>query len=81
MERAKRRYQELQKLGQGQEASYDQVLDDLQRRDKIDTERSHSPLKVAEDAHVINTSDMNTLEVVDKILVVLKEETWNLRTL
>ncbi len=77
-ERAKRRYQELQTLGQ--EVSYGQVLDDLQRRDKIDTERSHSPLKAAEDAHVINTSDMDTLEVVDKILAVLKEETWSLRT-
>ena len=65
-ERAKRRYQEL--MNSGSTVSYSQVLENLQGRDKLDTERHASPAKPAEDAEVINTDDLSVGAVVDRIL-------------
>ncbi len=49
-------------------ADTDQVLDDLARRDQIDSSRDASPLTVPEGATVVETSDMTFNEVVDLIL-------------
>ena len=70
-ERAKRRYQEL--MNSGRTVSYSQVLEDLQGRDKLDTERHASPAKPAEDAQVINTDDLSVGAVVDRILETFKQ--------
>ncbi len=58
-ERAKRRY--LQLTGKGIKASYEDVLADLKQRDYNDSHRSVAPLKLAEDAVLVDTTD-NTLE-------------------
>jgi len=64
-ERATRRYKEL--LGRGELANCDIVLAELRRRDEIDSHRSVSPLKPADDAIIINTEGLSLEEVVDKI--------------
>ena len=69
-ERARRRHRELRELGQ--KVSYGRVVQELMRRDKIDTERSHSPLQAAGDAHVLNTDGIGVEEVVEKILAMVE---------
>jgi cytidylate kinase len=44
------------------------VLESIRRRDHIDSTRTTSPLTVADDARVIDTSDLNLDEVVDLIV-------------
>lgn len=69
-ERAKRRFLEMRQ--KGMKASYEQVLEDLKRRDKIDTERPLSPLKAAADAIVVETDGVEVQRVVDKILSIAR---------
>lgn len=54
--RARRRYAEL--LAKGEQATLDEVLNNLVRRDEADTTRAHSPLRRADDAVVLDNSDM-----------------------
>jgi cytidylate kinase len=68
-ERARRRYLEL--VQRGQEASYDQVLAELKRRDKIDSERALAPLQPAPDAKVINTAGLNIEQVLAEIMDII----------
>ena len=63
-ERARRRYKEL--LERGENTSLEIVLADLKRRDKIDTHRTISPLKPAEDAIIIDTENFSMEQVIDK---------------
>jgi len=65
-ERVKRRYKELKELGQ--DVTLDDIENDLHNRDTIDSTREFAPLKKAEDAIYIDTTDMTIEEVVDKIL-------------
>ena len=55
--RAQRRYKEL--LQRGEEITYEKVLRDIQRRDYRDSHRRAAPLKQAEDAILLDTSDMD----------------------
>ena len=55
--RAKRRYDEI--IGKGGAADYAEILADLKTRDERDTTRTDSPLKPANDAHLIDTSEMS----------------------
>ena len=64
--RAQRRYDELK--GKGQDPDYDKILEDLLARDKQDRNRKVSPLKQAEDAVLVDTSDMDIEEVTEAIL-------------
>lgn len=64
-ERARRRYQ--QQLTRGAEADYDAIHTALQRRDRIDSERTVSPLRVAPDAIYIDTDNKSIEETVDEI--------------
>lgn len=64
-ERARRRYREL--VARGVSVNFDEVLDDLKRRDKTDFERALSPLKPAEDAKLIDTDNQGIDEVVEQI--------------
>ena len=57
--RAKRRYAEL--IERGEQAEYAQVLEDVRRRDKNDSSRAAAPLRRAEGAVTLNTTDL-TLE-------------------
>ena len=55
-ERARRRTEEIR--GRGGNADYDEVLDDLKRRDERDLNRSESPLRVADGAHILDTTEL-----------------------
>ena len=54
--RAKRRYD--QDIATGREADFDAVLADVKRRDDADSSRKTSPLRPADDAEVVDTSEM-----------------------
>ncbi len=64
--RAERRYQELQDTAVF--GSEEEVMRELLERDHFDSTRKISPLKQAEDAHLIDTSDLTIEQVVDRIL-------------
>ncbi|MBA4420773.1 MAG: (d)CMP kinase [Anaerolinea sp.] len=63
--RAMRRYQEL--INRGEQASYENILAGLRKRDEIDSTRKIAPLKPAEDAVIIDTDQMTVQEVVERI--------------
>jgi cytidylate kinase len=65
----------MQQLEKGTDVNLDDIHAALERRDKIDTERDVSPLKVAEDAIYIHTDDKTIDDVVEVIVQHL--ETWN----
>ncbi len=61
-----RRYEELQE--RGRPVDYAQVLDDINRRDQIDSNRALSPFAVAADAIVVDTTELTPQEVVERIV-------------
>ena len=72
-ERARRRTEEIR--GRGGDAEYSDVLADLQRRDERDLNRSESPLRVADGAHVLDTTELGieaafdaAREIIDGII-------------
>lgn len=69
--RAKRRYDELVK--QYPETDYQEVLDDLIKRDQQDTTRKESPLIKVDDAIEIDTSYLTIEESVDMIMSVIRD--------
>jgi len=58
--RAQRRYDEL--IAKGEQATYQAVLDNLRERDHIDTTRAESPLRKADDAILLDNSDLTREE-------------------
>lgn len=64
--RAQRRYDEM--IDKGQEVDYADVLQNVIRRDKIDSSRSASPLIKTDDAIEIDNSDMTRKEQFEKVL-------------
>lgn len=64
-ERARRRHKEL--LEKGQNAVYEQVLADIKERDHNDSTRAASPLKKADDAELLDTTNMTIDQVVNYI--------------
>lgn len=64
-ERAKRRYDEM--LKKGMECELGIVEQDIAKRDENDSNRAFAPLRRAEDAVLIDSSDMSFDEVCDKI--------------
>lgn len=65
-ERARRR--NAQNIASGLPDDYETVLADVQRRDHLDSTRAVSPLRAAEDALVVDTSDMDQTQVVAHLL-------------
>ncbi|TGE34322.1 (d)CMP kinase [Desulfosporosinus sp. Sb-LF] len=65
-ERAKRRWAELSHAGK--DISLEEVTRDMQRRDRMDTEREVSPLKPARDGIVLDTTGLSVEEIVAKIV-------------
>lgn len=55
--RARRRTDEM--LSKGQEADFASVLDDLKRRDLRDSQRTVAPMRQADDAHLLDTTEMD----------------------
>lgn len=70
--RAQRRYQEY--ISKGIDADYETIFQDIVARDYQDSHRENSPLQVAEDAQVIDTSDMTIEEVVEEIQKIIDEK-------
>lgn len=68
-ERAKRRYQDLIKTSP--QITLKQVMNEMERRDLLDSTRGHSPLKVADDAVVIDTTGRSIEEVLDEIMSIV----------
>jgi cytidylate kinase len=66
--RAERRYRELIHKFPDLSISFDEILNEIEERDKADTTRAVSPLKKAADAVVIDTSEMTAGQVIDKIV-------------
>ena len=70
-ERAKRRYEEL--LEKGKNIEFARVLTDLEARDKLDSERVHSPLRPANDARLIDTDCLSIEQVTRRALAIIEE--------
>lgn len=68
--RAERRYKEL--IARGNDVAYEDTLESIRKRDKNDMEKEMGALKIAEDAVVIDTSNMTIEEVYDKIKEIIE---------
>ena len=71
-ERARRRLAELRAGGGGE--SLEQIQKAIEERDKSDEDRAVGPLRPADDAIVIDTTDLGIEEVVEKVLRCVKEK-------
>jgi len=69
-ERAKRRLKQLQETGITGNISH--TLAEVQKRDKRDANRQHSPLRPAKDALVIDTTNLSINEVITKVMALIK---------
>ena len=72
-ERARRRYQEMR--NKGMDANFDDVLRDLRARDEQDTHRAVDPLRAAEDAVTVDSTNLTFDEVVEAILRIVADKT------
>jgi CMP/dCMP kinase len=66
-ERAKRRYLELLQTKAKSEVDYDKLKEEINRRDYLDSNRELNPLKQAEDALLVDTSNYSIDEVINKL--------------
>lgn len=70
--RAKRRYQEY--LEKNMQVNYKDIEADIRQRDFQDINRENSPLKKADDANVVDVSDLNIEEVVNEISKIIQKK-------
>ncbi len=73
-ERARRRW--LEERARGKEADYDVVLVSMRRRDGIDSTRQVSPLRAAEDAVLLDTTDLGIEAVLTEAERLIEERGW-----
>ncbi|MDR2559655.1 MAG: (d)CMP kinase [Oscillospiraceae bacterium] len=71
-ERAKRRYNEL--IAKGADVNFDDVLADLEKRDKDDSSRACAPLKRAADAVLLDTTGNTFIESVDRVMEIINSK-------
>ena len=71
-ERARRRWLELEKKGSTE--SFEQVLEEVKKRDEQDMNRPVEPLRQAEDAVLVDSTNLSFDEVVDAILAIVEEK-------
>ena len=64
--RAERRFKEF--LTQNIDVTFDEVVRDLVRRDDLDSNRQHAPLKISSDAHLIDTSELSIETSIAKVV-------------
>ena len=69
--RARRRFHELAQKGMPE--PYEKVLEELVRRDDVDTHRAASPLRMAEDAVEVDCSQMTLDEVVEAVAALARQ--------
>ena len=72
--RAKRRLYDIMSAGMSESLDIDDVLRDLNNRDYKDSTRKHSPLKKADDAEIIDTTNLTLNEVIDKIVNIINQK-------
>ena len=71
-ERARRRYK--QDLEKGIETTYEEVLESIKERHRLETERDIAPFVKAEDAIVVDSTKLSIDEVVEEILKIIDEK-------
>ena len=71
-ERAKRRYKEMQE--KGMDITYEEVLKNIQIRDKNDKEKEIGALKIAEDAIYVDTTNLSIEEVKEKVKEIIENK-------
>ncbi|RNC28044.1 MAG: Cytidylate kinase [Candidatus Dichloromethanomonas elyunquensis] len=71
-ERARRRY--LENLQAGKVSSLEEVLEDIQQRDRLDSEREYAPLKPAADAYILDTTGLPAEQVAEKIVSIVRRD-------
>ncbi len=71
--RARRRYEEDRQ--RGRITTYEETLAEINLRDERDVSRADSPLTIAEDAIVIDTSELNLTEVYEQMITLVREIT------
>jgi cytidylate kinase len=69
--RARRRHKEL--VGRGEDVTLEQVLDDLRIRDARDAGRDDAPMRKAEDAHLLDTTELAIDAAVDKAAQLIEQ--------
>lgn len=69
-ERARRRHEEL--VRRGDSVPFQQVLDRLRQRDRQDMERELAPLKRAEDALLVDSTDLTIPQAIDRVLALAR---------
>ncbi len=69
-ERAHRRYDE--RISRGEKADYLDILDAMEKRDRLDAERADSPLRPADDAVIVDTTGVETAAVIEKVIVLAR---------
>lgn len=69
-ERARRRLKELEL--RGIKADFDKILEEIKKRDEMDSTRDYAPLKIPEDAFILDTTNLSIEEQVDLILKEVK---------
>jgi cytidylate kinase len=77
--RARRRHRELSEAGKVEDEGLKDVARDISERDRRDSRRARSPLRKAEDAVYIDTSELPVEGVVEKILNIVKENLRGIR--
>jgi len=70
-ERAQRRYRE--NTERGQECQYEEILQDMARRDQIDSTREAAPLRPAGDAVIIDTTRLDIEQVLERIRAIIRQ--------
>ncbi len=70
--RAKRRFDEY--VAKGESSNYNELYEEIKARDLADRTREHDPLKPADDALIVDTSNLNIQEVYEKLLSYAKEK-------
>lgn len=71
-ERARRRY--LQNIEKGIESDYEEVLESIKQRHKLETEREIAPLRQADDAILVDSTNLTIEEVVEEIKNIINEK-------
>lgn len=69
--RAERRYKEL--INKGQFVTFDEVKEDIIKRDRNDMSRATSPLKKADDAIELDTTSLNLDQVVERLIDIVQK--------
>lgn len=70
--RAKRRYNQL--ISKGQSTTFDEILELINKRDYNDIHRKISPLKKADDAILVDNSNLNQKNTVDKLMEIIEKK-------